>query len=320
MASKATAAVGAAADPDVRASQSPREFTIVSGAHRGATFALSEDLLLIGADAGCDVRLSDTGLASRHAAVMADGRGVALRSLEGLVSVNGQQLAPSAGVELAPGSEIALGDTGVRLRLGGPTPSATVERSGERQSQRVKGKPRMIAASMLVVVGIVVAGVLTQQLRPVRAAAIARPAPVISAAVPSDAELVEQIRDVFRTHGLDAEITQLGAGRMRIENLDASHERVRRAMARIRADVPALGALTFASPADAEPPAEPPLYESGPEGRMSIHVEGGTAYLSSGDGGRYFAGSVLPSGYAVRRITSSAVQVDRDGQIGWFRF
>src|SRR5262249_21253789 len=118
----------------------------------------------------------------------------------------------------------------------------------------------------------------------------------------------------------DAAVTSLGDARLRIDNLDAGHERVRRAAAQIRADVPALKSLTFGAPDKVEPPDDMPLYERTPGDHLSIHVEGETAYVSSDDGGRYFGGSVLPNGYAVRRITSRAIEVDRDGQISWLRF
>jgi Inner membrane component of T3SS, cytoplasmic domain len=331
------------------------ELTIVAGAHRGATFSLTQDMLLIGADEACDVWLSDAGLASRHVAVMADDRGVAIRALEGPVSVNGQPLQGSARVELAPGSEIALGDTGVRLRVAGDRGACRGDllsrpdeqgpsdgeqgvsqaqqrsRTGEqadgpgkqgsgrdRTSRRKPTRSRAVAASMLVGVGILAVGVATQKLRPARAATAV---PAMSAEAPmSDAELLEQVREAFRTNGYQVEAATVGPKSVRIENLDASNERVRRAAEQVRADIPQLKALSFASPDDADPPSDPPFYENAPAGHLTISVNEDTAYLSAHDGGRYFAGSVLPSGYTVRRITNRAVQVERDGQISWFRF
>jgi hypothetical protein len=63
------------------------ELTIIAGAHVGATFALTEEMMLIGADADCDIWLSDAGLASRHAALLIDDRGLAIRPLDGAVIV-----------------------------------------------------------------------------------------------------------------------------------------------------------------------------------------------------------------------------------------
>jgi hypothetical protein len=302
------------------------EFTVTSGAHRGATFALSEGMLLIGSDAACDVWLSDPGLASRHLAVMTDERGVAIRALDGPVTINDQPLSGSARVTLAPGSEIALGDTGVRLRVGGEAPArptiepveTRVEPGKRRAPQRKQGRSRAIAASMLVGVGILAVAVATQKLRPARAAT---PAPAaVAGAASTDAELIDQIRDVFRTSGYEIEVTRLGPKRVRIENLDGANPRARRAADQVLADVPQVESLTFASLDATEPPADPPFYENAPAGHLSISIDGQAAYLVARDGGRYFAGSVLPSGYTVLRITSRAVQVERDGQISLFRF
>jgi type III secretion protein D len=155
-----------------------------------------------------------------------------------------------------------------------------------------------------------------QKLRPAGADTPAQPA---SAATTSDAELIEQLREVFRGSGYEIEATRLGSKRVRIENLDAKNPRVRRATEQARADIPQLSEIAFASLDSATPPAEPPFYEDEPAGHLTINVAGETAYLSAPNGARYFIGSVLPSGYAVRRITPRAIQVDRDGQISWLR-
>lgn len=303
--------------------ETPLEFTVTSGTHRGATFALKDDLLLIGADASCDVWLSDPGLASRHVAVMADGRTIAIRPLDGPVSVNGQALASATRTVVAPGSEITLGETGVRLQLGGVSPGeGAVEKGSDRLQAATptvaKGRSRTIAATLLVAGALLVLGFTTQQLRPSHAAT-AQAASVSADAVLSEAELVAQIRDVFRSNGYAAEVTHLNGASVRIENLDASHERVKRAAANVRADIPQLKSLSFASYDTAEPPNEPPLYDDAPTDHMSLHVDSGTAYLAARDG-RYFVGSMLPNGDTIRRITPHAVLVDRDGQFTWFRF
>jgi predicted component of type VI protein secretion system len=291
------------------------ELTIVAGAHAGATFSLTEEMLLIGADADCDVWLSDPGLAARHAALLADDRGVAIRPLDGAVSVEGRAVKSVTRCVLTPGCEITLGDSGVRLRLGGKAPPPEPAKV-EHRTQRKPIRTRAIMASTLVVAGIFAAGLAVQKLRPANAATSRHPAP---AAATNDAELIEQLREVFRGSGYEIEATRLGGKRVRIENLDAKNPRVRRATEQARADIPQLSELTFASPDSAAPPAEPPFYEDEPAGHLRINVSGDTVYLSAPNGVRYFAGSVLPSGYTVRRITDRAIQVDRDGQISWLR-
>lgn len=136
----------------------------------------------------------------------------------------------------------------------------------------------------------------------------------------SEEDLVDQVREVFRTKGYDATVTYVGEQRVRVENLDENHPRVRQAAAQVRSDVPQLHALSFANASAAAPPDHPPAYESGTADRISARVDGDTAYLSTTGGARYFVGSVLPGGQTVRRITRNAVQIDREGQISWFGF
>jgi hypothetical protein len=314
------------------------ELTVVAGAHVGATFALTEEMLLIGADADCDIWLSDAGLASRHAALVADGRGVVIRPLEGAVSVDGHAVKSGTRCVLAPGCEVTLGDSGVRLRVGGgaadsepayeddatdrpnPTAEANLSASAKcaagREPQRKPLRTRAIIAATFVVAGLLAMALAAQKLRPANAAITHQPP---AATTTTDAELIEQLRETFRGSGYEIEATRVGPQRIRIENLDAKNPRVRRATERAKADIPQLADLTFASPDAAVPPAEPPFYEDEPAGHLTINVAGDTAYLSAPNGGRYFVGSVLPSGYTVRRITPRAIQVDREGQISWLR-
>jgi hypothetical protein len=295
-------------------------FRVTSGVHRGATFAPSDDLLLIGADTACDICLSDAGLASRHAAIVAQGSRIAIRCLEGTVSVNGQPLVKQGSLVLTNGAEILLGESGVRLHFAGPEdPAAT---RGEREHKpRVRRRlPGVTAVAVLAgLAALIFAGRQIQASRPDSASE-----DVVSTreAHPemSEAELVAQVQDVFRTSGYDAQISYVGKGELRVENLDANHERVKRAMERVKADVPQLVSLSFAPPGDSQPPEHVPPFASAGVDHMTVSVNGSTGYLAADDGARYFVGSVLPGGLTVRRFTDGAVQVDRDGQIAWYRF
>jgi hypothetical protein len=312
-------------------------FTVTAGVHRGATFAPSEDLLLIGADTACDICLSDAGLASRHAAIVSQGSRVAVRCIEGQVSVNGQLLAQSGSLVLAAGAEISLGETGVRLHFTttGDSRTGKAERklapdigpaSGAGLGPGRGGRlPRFTAVATLAGVAVLVLALWGQQLQASRlaktSAEVSAPQAETGSGV-NEAELVAQVQDVFRTSGYDADLSYLGEGRVQVENLDADNERVRRAAERVRADVPQLASLTFARPTDSKPPGQAPLFASANASadRMTVIIKGTTSYLASDDGARYFAGSVLPGGLLVRRITDEAVQLDRDGQISWYRF
>jgi hypothetical protein len=168
--------------------------------------------------------------------------------------------------------------------------------------------------------GLVLNGVIDEALAARLNSAIAKlNAPIINATVSSE-ELLEQVRDVFRVQGYEANVTYLGQRRVQIGNLDDHNEHVRLAAARARSDVPQLADLSFAAPGAGVPPEHAPQYQGRSSERLSVRIDGEVAYLATTSGARYFEGSVLPSGQTVRRITPNAVQLERDGRIEWFSF
>jgi len=366
--------------PPARADAKRHEFCILSGAHRDAVFTLGgDDLLVIGSDESCDIYLSDRGVAQRHATLSIQGRCASIRTLDGTVTVNDQPVAPAARVLLQPGAEIALGESGVRLRLAGHAapkePPADANKATEQPATTSKEPARrrkLGTIALLVLFPLVVAGLAYQKFvatRPndaaaatpvlddtavirslleqqnlagvkvsttsygimltgvldgdanakLQAALSTAPVRVINSTT-TDADLLEQVREVFRTRGYDATVKYLGEGRVQIDNLDENYVRVQRAAEEIRSDVTQVAELVFTSPADAAPPARAPMYDSGRGERMFVRIDADTAYLATAGGSRYFVGSVLPSGHTVLRIVRDAVQVEREGQISWFRF
>jgi len=181
------------------------------------------------------------------------------------------------------------------------------------------GLPKTLAVSVTSH-GAEIKGVLDREAATkLRSAIASSPFAIIDSVVTKE-DLAEQVRNVFRTQGYDANVTSVEDARVHIDNLDETHERVRRAAEQVRADVPQIEALIFASPNEATPPADPPSYGNSAGDRIVPRIDGKTAYLVAGAGTRYFTGSKLPSGHTIRRITREAVQLERDGQIGWFRF
>jgi hypothetical protein len=300
-------------------------FRVTSGVHHGATFAPTDGLLLIGADTACDICLSDTGLAARHAAIVAQGSRVGIRCLEGVVSVNGQQLIAPGSILLTHGADIVLGASGVHLHFtDSEKPEANREPERIPRDRRGLSRPAIEGFFVAAVAGVAVlaftlGGRQSQASRPSATSAEVTSARTENAAV-SEAELVAQVQDVFRTSGYDVQISYVGKGEVRVDNLDADHERVRRAVERVKADVPQLKSLSFAPFGDTKPPEHAPRFASTGVDHMAVNVNGSTGYLVADGGARYFVGSILPGGLTVRRITKEAVQVDRDGQISWYRF
>lgn len=134
-------------------------------------------------------------------------------------------------------------------------------------------------------------------------------------------QLLEQVRDVFRTNGYAARLRYLGAGKVRVENLDGVNKKVKKIAEYVEQDVVDLRELSFAPFEQADSAVnEPQLYVPPPGKRLTTIIDGDTAYVATEDGARYFAGSVLPGGYHIRKISSKGVQADKNGAIIWLRF
>jgi pSer/pThr/pTyr-binding forkhead associated (FHA) protein len=168
--------------------------------------------------------------------------------------------------------------------------------------------------------GIVVSGVVSRDsVNKLQAVLASLHTSVIDSTI-GEVEFLEQVREVFRTHGYDAAVSYLGGGRVRVENLDENASRVANAASQVRGDIAQLRELVFAAPGDAQPPERALSYDNRSGDRLSLQINGDTSYLASTGGSRYFPGSILPSGHTVLRIVGDTVQLERDGQISWFKF
>lgn len=327
-------------DSDVSAAAASRALRILSGAHRDAEIALARnELLVIGAHESCDVCLSDPGLAARHAALAAHADGYSLRRLDGAVNIDGRDLDAAACELLHAGSVVSLGDSEVRLCIGTapPGPRSTEQSavladtsiedmldatasSHPSPSPSTKSSSRAslwVKVPVLAVAGLIVVGITVQQLQPSRAAAASESTESTRVAAPTGAEIAQQVREVFRANGYEAEITELGQGRMRVGNLDADNPQVQQVAELVRNDVRLLVELQFTPVADIEPPAAAAGYAQRLPGNLRPVVTEDFSYIAAPDNARYFVGSVLPSGHTIRRIASQGMQVDRKGRISW---
>lgn len=133
-------------------------------------------------------------------------------------------------------------------------------------------------------------------------------------------QLLERVRDVFRTNGYGAQLEYLGAGNVRVENLDGTNKTVQKIAEYVKQDVLDLRKLSFAPLEQADSAQEPELYIPPSGKRLTTIIDGDTAYVATEDGARYFTGSALPGGYHIRRITKAGVQADKDGVVTWLRF
>ena len=173
--------------------------TVTAGLHAGARVPVQIGRLwIVGADERCDICLADDGVAGRHVALSYDGGGLAIRSLDGQLRVNGRAVEGAVRVAGDRETELSLEPSGVTLRIGQISRDSGIQalRSDRRPSRR----------TMVVFAALMVASILVVSLS---VAASARSTPQTS--TPSAQELVQSVID---DHHLadDVEVAQTGAG------------------------------------------------------------------------------------------------------------
>jgi type III secretion protein D len=113
------------------AERMPWRITVGAGLHDGAEVErLPGALLLIGADASCDVVLADDGVAPRHLSLLVGAYAIELRAFDGTVSVTTSggetiTLAPGQRQDVHDGATLSLAGSAVELAL--QRDAATVE-------------------------------------------------------------------------------------------------------------------------------------------------------------------------------------------------
>jgi len=131
----------------------------------------------------------------------------------------------------------------------------------------------------------------------------------------SGQHIVRQVSDVFRVNGLPAQVRHVGRGVIEAEVGVADPERVRRAEAIVRRDVPGIAGLEIRfTPAPKAPAVKAPLVPDDPGKRVVSVAYGPNGHVVTADGARYFVGAVLPTGHRIMRIAEGEVELMRDGQ------
>ena len=139
----------------------------------------------------------------------------------------------------------------------------------------------------------------------------AEPLPTRVSVWASDA-LAVAVQDVFRVHGITAQVSSSGNGMVAVRTRLADLDVLRRAQEAARRDVPGLLALQLdnQAPADAGPPPRP---LDDPGKRIASIVPGTTPYVVTADGTRYFTGALLPTGHRVVEIREREVRLEING-------
>ena len=129
-------------------------------------------------------------------------------------------------------------------------------------------------------------------------------------------ELVHQVADVFRLHGVAVEAQARADGGVLVQARERDAWRVEQAEQAARRDVAGLPSLTVRN----QPPAlatttRAPLEPDAGKRITSVVDNADAPFFVTADGSRYFTGALLPSGHRVLLIADKSVTVERDGQL-----
>jgi type III secretion protein D len=122
--------------------------------------------------------------------------------------------------------------------------------------------------------------------------------------------LAERVHDVFRVHGVAADVQVNDGGQVVVATQVADTDLLASVDERVRADVPGITGLTI----DNTPPAPANDIEAAPvvdPGKRVVSVA--PDYIVTEDRSRYFVGSILPTGHRIDSIENGTVLLEKDG-------
>ena len=135
-----------------------------------------------------------------------------------------------------------------------------------------------------------------------------------------DKEVLAGVKDVFRVHDIDAELSSDGKGRVVAvsrESEDTDFLAIKHAAREDVAGLVSLDVRNMPPPVQTEPkPEESYAVVNEPVGkRVMAIVQGAPSYVITEDDTRYFVGSKLPTGHIITSIGMSSVMLDRQGTL-----
>jgi type III secretion protein D len=125
--------------------------------------------------------------------------------------------------------------------------------------------------------------------------------------------LATAVREVYRLHGVRAEIDAAGQGVVRVQTRTTDLAALQQVQATARRDVAGLAQLVATNePPPTGPSAVPRVDDPGK--RVAGIVGGDAAHVVTVDGTRYFIGALLPTGHRITSIADRQVKLEREGE------
>ena len=145
-----------------------------------------------------------------------------------------------------------------------------------------------------------------------------QPPPALEVHVQSD--IVEGVRDVYRTNGVKASVESAGEGAVRVVTFES--EPLDTAFMKTAAKEDVAGLSGLESRNEPPPVAPPPVAKASssaprevePGKRVVAIIEGDPSYVLTEDDSRYFVGSALPTGHTIADIRDEAVTLELSGR------
>lgn len=286
-----------------------------SGVHAGARFVIADnDIVAIGAGADCEVILSDPGVAEHHGLLIRQGGACWLRAVDAPLVVNGQQLSPGDPRPLAPDAYVEVGDAGLSLV---ESHSSVQSPSAERPTRHellthVVATDKRVQIAVAVLLVMAVTWFFTGSSTPVEAGSslAMQPQAAPDAATESSepkrtgSAIAEDVAEVLRLSGIDAQATFIGQGQVEVKGYLGDTESLKQVIhSRAMRDIEGLEqvvAVNFNAPSKPEPEAE----------EVVAVVDGDMPYLVTASGGRYYVGARLPGGGRLAEIRGEQIVIE----------
>jgi type III secretion protein D len=122
------------------------------------------------------------------------------------------------------------------------------------------------------------------------------------------------VRDVYRVHGVQADVESFGPGAVKVRTSVANAAPLAAIEAAVRRDVRGLNQLQTKNEAPPHSPSPIPTMDD-PGKRVASVVAGADPYVVTLDGTRYFIGALLPTGHRIMGISGSEVKLEREGEL-----
>lgn len=124
--------------------------------------------------------------------------------------------------------------------------------------------------------------------------------------------LADQVLDVFRVHGVGAEVDVAAEGFVVVLTNEADTQLLDTINERVILDVPGIASLAIENTPPAVIAAEKTTkLDSGK--RVAMVVSDSPAYIVTEDSSRYFVGSWLPTGHRIQSIVDGKVMLEKEG-------